>query len=68
MALPFWSAGDPQRCDCPCHGDPMIQHIIPCCAACSECGACFAKGLEQHERNCDGTPPTQVPPGQSAAT
>jgi hypothetical protein len=61
-------AGDPLRCDCPCHGNPMIQHFVACCGACPRCGARFQKGLAAHERGCDGTPPAPREEGAPAAT
>jgi hypothetical protein len=33
--LPFWiPSGDlvPPTCDCPCHKDPSVMHIVPCCS------------------------------------
>lgn len=52
-----WLSRSAKRCDCPCHGNPAIMHIAPCCARCPKCGGLFSAGIEEHERTCDGAPP-----------
>jgi hypothetical protein len=54
----------PVPCSCPCHGDPQIVHVAPCCRPCRHCGARFQigpgqagqAGLEAHERTCSARP------------
>ena len=29
---------DFNECNCPCHGNPHMEHCMPCCAECSLCG------------------------------
>ena len=40
-------------CTCPCHQDPQVRHIMPCCRECSKC----KKNIElvkanEHEEHC----------------
>jgi hypothetical protein len=50
--------GPVAACDCPCHDDPQILHIAPCCGACPRCGQRFKGGLEAHQRGCSGSTET----------
>ncbi|MEZ4362605.1 MAG: hypothetical protein R3B48_20610 [Kofleriaceae bacterium] len=48
------SDGPPVPCDCPCHGDPKIRHVMACCARCPTCGQPFRAGLAAHQARCGG--------------
>jgi hypothetical protein len=47
---------EPQRCDCDCHRDQRIKHIMACCEICDRCKTGFVAGLAKHRETCTGRP------------
>jgi hypothetical protein len=40
------------ECDCLCHIDEHIMHIMPCCDECPSCEKNFKFGIDQHTEKC----------------
>ena len=45
----------PEECDCHCHGNPHVRHIMACCSSCSHCGKRIEiTELQAHTEKCVG--------------
>ena len=44
--------GEPEICDCPCHGNRAIMHVMACCTPCERCHVRFRAGLAKHLERC----------------
>lgn len=44
---------DLEECDCDCHGELNIMHIIPCCTICRYCHKRVSTLIELHEQTCE---------------
>jgi|GEM_PF-2998725 len=41
------------KCDCPCHNNQNVKHVISCCVSCPECGQRIKRGmLDKHLEEC----------------
>lgn len=45
----------PEECDCDCHDNPNIRHVMACCSSCQHCGRPVKSfELKGHEQKCSG--------------
>ncbi len=51
------SARDFEICDCECHTDPSVVHIMPCCEKCPHCGGNIVIAFyDEHVAKCTRKP------------
>lgn len=55
----------PVVCECVCHRNPLVVHVMPCCKPCPVCGQRFARGLREHLRE---SGPSHIPPTSQTST